>query len=579
VRMTKLGIIGVALWVAASSSGLAAPVSTAFTYQGQLKQDGLPTTDVCDFQFTLWNAVSAGTPIGSPYPLDDVHVANGLFAVELDFGADAFGSNQPWLEVGVRCPAGAGSFTTLNPRQPITAVPYAIQTRGITVADNGNVGIGTTTPGQKLHVAGEGNTRIRVESSDVANQAAVLELFGSGTDLAYLYYGLTAARGRWLHMEVPSGKGGISLDTNGSNPRLAITQDGNVGIGTTTPWTKVNVYGDASPNQVYREDPVLLLTKASGTRVNGEGPSLGFNSGGEFLYGAIKGAATNSQSGQFGGYLSFYTTAASSFHAERIRIDESGNVGIGTTTPPQQLSLTGGVGFANQNAADKKLYSPSDGTLEWMTNDSAGTHAFVVSHQGVQRVSLNTSGNSFLNGGNVGIGTASPDSKLTVAGEVHVTSGGIRFPNGTVQTTAPTTNGISSINSQTGPAITLAAGTGVNINQANNTITLSATAVPGGITSINGENGPSITIAVGPGLSISHSNDQITISNSVVGLVAHCEVCSQILSPAQVCAAACQGSQYVVSASVGCGPCSAATDSGAHCESSGSGICCVCKPH
>ena len=98
---------------------------------------------------------------------------------------------------------------------------------------------------------------------------------------------------------------------------------------------------------------------------------------------------------------------------------QGGNVGIGTTTLPQQLSLTGGIGFANQNAIDKKLYSPQDGTLEWLTHDNAGEHGFAVSHQGERRVYLNTKGNSYLIGGNVGIGTTNPDEKLTVNGVIH----------------------------------------------------------------------------------------------------------------------------------------------------------------
>lgn len=93
-----------------------------------------------------------------------------------------------------------------------------------------------------------------------------------------------------------------------------------------------------------------------------------------------------------------------------------GNVGIGTSSPNQQLAITGGIGFANQNSTDKKLYSPSDGVLEWMTNSAAGLHGFAVSNQGTQVVHLNTSGNSFLNGGNVGIGTTLPTALLHVAG-------------------------------------------------------------------------------------------------------------------------------------------------------------------
>ena len=109
-------------------------------------------------------------------------------------------------------------------------------------------------------------------------------------------------------------------------------------------------------------------------------------------------------------------------------LSAEGRVGIGTFSPPQQLSLTGGIGFANHNATDKKLYSPTDGVLEWMTHDWAPTKGFAISHQGDQRIFLASSGDSFLNGGRVGIGTPTPQGTLDVNGDtysksIHLTAG------------------------------------------------------------------------------------------------------------------------------------------------------------
>jgi hypothetical protein len=133
-------------------------------------------------------------------------------------------------------------------------------------------------------------------------------------------------------------------------------------------------------------------------------------------------------SGAYGTKMYFGTTDAYvSGSKTRMMIDHAGNVAIGTLTPSQRLEIgsNGGLGFSGSglNAADKKLYSPADGDLEWMTNNGAGVHGFAVSNQGTKAVYLNTSGNSYLNGGNVGIGTASPGVKLDVNGSVSIGTG------------------------------------------------------------------------------------------------------------------------------------------------------------
>jgi len=102
------------------------PVGDSFTYQGHLKDGGLPVTGTCDFQFGLWDAEAAGTQVGATRTVTDLDVAEGRFTTRLDFGPDAFDGDGRWLEIAVRCPAGSGAYTALDPRQALTIAPYAL---------------------------------------------------------------------------------------------------------------------------------------------------------------------------------------------------------------------------------------------------------------------------------------------------------------------------------------------------------------------------------------------------------------------------------------------------------------------
>jgi hypothetical protein len=95
-----------------------------FTYQGMLKQAGIPANGNYDFQFSLWTAASGGSQVGSTLTLSNVNVAWGVFSVELDFGAVWNGSAR-YLQIAVR-PAGSGGYTTLSPRVRVTPTPYAV---------------------------------------------------------------------------------------------------------------------------------------------------------------------------------------------------------------------------------------------------------------------------------------------------------------------------------------------------------------------------------------------------------------------------------------------------------------------
>jgi len=96
--------------------------TTAFTYQGQLRDGGTNANGVYTMIFKLYDAAGGGNQIGGTITTTPT-LANGLFTVNLDFGANAFNGSARWLDITVQ--SGADS-QTLTPRVLVQPSPYAI---------------------------------------------------------------------------------------------------------------------------------------------------------------------------------------------------------------------------------------------------------------------------------------------------------------------------------------------------------------------------------------------------------------------------------------------------------------------
>ena len=121
--MVCVGLAGVA---AAQSNGPNAPdvaVTTKFTYQGQIERLGVLFDGACNMRFTLWDAAAAGVQHASYTVPAPVTVSDGVFAVEVDFGAQ-FKGEARWLQTETQC-ADDVSFQNL-PRVALNPTPYAI---------------------------------------------------------------------------------------------------------------------------------------------------------------------------------------------------------------------------------------------------------------------------------------------------------------------------------------------------------------------------------------------------------------------------------------------------------------------
>ena len=118
-----------------SSTALAQPQNSIFTYQGRLTDGATAASGNYQMEFALFDATTGGTQIGSKITNPNVSVSNGLFTVQLNFGSSPFTGADRFLEIAVKRPADA-DYTTLAPRQQLTAAPFAIHTINATSADS-----------------------------------------------------------------------------------------------------------------------------------------------------------------------------------------------------------------------------------------------------------------------------------------------------------------------------------------------------------------------------------------------------------------------------------------------------------
>jgi hypothetical protein len=142
---------------AGTGAGPLAAVGSGFTYQGRLKDGGNPANGQYDLLFTLYDDLTAGSQVGVPITVTNQAVTDGLFTLQLDFGSPAFQGSARWLEIAAS-QAGGGSFTTLSPRQALTAAPYALSLMpGAVITGTGGTAMLTANNGNGNGIYGISN--------------------------------------------------------------------------------------------------------------------------------------------------------------------------------------------------------------------------------------------------------------------------------------------------------------------------------------------------------------------------------------------------------------------------------------
>lgn len=266
---------------------------TTFTYQGRL--DGAPANGVIDARFTVWandTSVATGDRVAGPVTVSGIPLANGTFSVPVDLGANLPGDRKTWLQVEVASPSG-GAFTSLTPRQAFTATPLAMvaaglarntvtpdvafiggrQVDGVSLNDTSLTIQAPGQPGFSGFGTNVGELRLRGGSGNNAASSPTPGLSNGGDVALYAGQNFWTNRG-W--------NGNIRFHGGNNQPELMriVGDNGNVGIGTTTPAAKLDVRGEVKFGATGNLSPVASqvaqrisagIVNASGTLQNGVG--------------------------------------------------------------------------------------------------------------------------------------------------------------------------------------------------------------------------------------------------------------------------------------------------------------------
>ncbi len=406
------------------------------------------------FKFSLYDSATPGSgnkvwPSSSPTAIP-LTVSQGSFSVligdttngypdTLDYD---FNTNNPvYLQIEVS--TDNNTFETLAPRSQLSSTAFSqIASR---VSGTGDSSFGT--------LAGFANTLVSMLSTSV--NKAVLTLKGAVGQVANLF----------------------NIKDSNDTTLFTVTASGNVGVGTNSPSGKLSVVGTGGTNFIVDNS----TSGTAGICLDGNGGQCSGLDYTQLLVDTSGHFTINNQKST--GIIKLQTN-----NTERLRVDASGNVGIGTTTPDSKLDVWGNlqVGTSSTptlfvNSASSKvgigtltprapleIYGDSLANVGSFLFDqptapngttNKGPHFFMKSagidrgwvgffdstnHGSGTQLNIKSAGNVGIAGGsvgaanqitligstgNVGIGTSTPTSKLSIgSGQIEVPAGTLSAP-------------------------------------------------------------------------------------------------------------------------------------------------------
>ena len=241
-------------------------------------------------------------------------------------------------------------------------------TENMRLINSGNLGIGTTTPGQKLDVVGTiQSTGFKLTTNPTNGYVLTTDANGVGTWQQTASVDKIYENNTTVETVENNNDGHIIFSTDGTE-NMRLINSGNLGIGTTTPGQKLDVVGTiqstgfkltTNPTNNY-----VLTSDANGvaswqaTQATGSAEKI-------YEGHAIVECFDNSNDD----YITFSTSSNDTTSVERMRITKDGKIGIGITDPSQALEINGMLNISQEQSSTPSAPSSGDGGLIYIKND------------------------------------------------------------------------------------------------------------------------------------------------------------------------------------------------------------------
>jgi hypothetical protein len=410
--------------------------------------------------FTSVSKIYTQTGIGTTAPVNKFEVVNTT-ANPATSGATANGHLRLGATSGDHVlDFGLSSSSTYSWLQARNKTGYGTYYKLALNPNGGPVGIGTASPSSTLTVGNEGGTvggEILLNPTTVQYEGGQIiikkSLIGSTVDWTIDQYGTTSSNARFRIFN------GVS-ENNG----LSILENGNIGFGTAVPTARLNIVGggvrifSGFGNSTSR--PNLNTSSIGNYEIRGVSAGGGSSqddaaNDGFLRLSAGGGTNSNSQSSiDISGYSSNTDMNSNitmrTAGAERLRIDNTGNVGIGTTTPVDRLDVRSAMSvneikFRGTDGGDdsdpyrlRKFKIGDLNELQLHLNDDWNERFAIYGNScltsGCPEYSVHLyhyfrSDGSAYHAGKVGIGTTSPEAPLHVASSASIYATSFGFLN------------------------------------------------------------------------------------------------------------------------------------------------------